>query len=244
MKSPVSHMNVIVARRPRHRDRRTPTLGEDGLQSVPDGGGLRGDDRDVVDGGLHAAQPTRTYVPERQFVRSRRRARGRLDRQARRRHDAAPRDRQAGHGVDEHVGGERVREPDEALERAVDAEARAGGEPHAVAVGDRGERGAAGRVELDPQAQPARRDARSATPGARARSARDERVAARARRFALARRIGSAPASNSTAISCSITGLRCPARRGRRRGGRSAPGSRGPSRSAGRPRTSCSSSRS
>ena len=40
-------------RRPRHRDRRAPALGQDGLQALPDGGGLRGEDRDVVDGGLH-----------------------------------------------------------------------------------------------------------------------------------------------------------------------------------------------
>ena len=62
MKSPVSHVNVIVVADARHRDRRAPTVGEDGLQALPDGGRLRGEDRDAVDGGFHAPQPTRTYV--------------------------------------------------------------------------------------------------------------------------------------------------------------------------------------
>src|SRR3954453_11492130 len=39
----------------RHGDRRTAAVGEDGLQALPDRGGLRGEDRDAVDGGFHAA---------------------------------------------------------------------------------------------------------------------------------------------------------------------------------------------
>src|SRR3954471_22767357 len=42
-------------RRARHGDRRTAAVGEDGLQALPDRGGLRGEDRDAVDGGFHAA---------------------------------------------------------------------------------------------------------------------------------------------------------------------------------------------
>src|SRR5262245_46496102 len=55
------------ARRPLHRDRRAAAGGQDLLQLAPDGGRLRGEDRDVVDGGFHAAHPTRTYV---RFLRS------------------------------------------------------------------------------------------------------------------------------------------------------------------------------
>ena len=103
-----------------------------------------------------------------------------------------------------------------------------------------------GRVELDPQRQPAARAARSATPAASRAQRGGERVAPRAqRRRAGASRTASAPASSSTAIELlEHRAARCRARRGRRRGAGRAPGSRGSSRSAARPRTSCSSSRS
>src|SRR6476659_10892860 len=49
-------------RRARHRDRRASTVGEDGLETVPNGGRLRREDREAVDGGFHAPHPIRTYV--------------------------------------------------------------------------------------------------------------------------------------------------------------------------------------
>src|SRR4051794_17326686 len=64
-------------RRPRHRDRRAAAVGQNRLQAAPDGGRLRGEDRDVVDGGLHARQPTRTYVRPLRPIRPRARARAR-----------------------------------------------------------------------------------------------------------------------------------------------------------------------
>jgi hypothetical protein len=93
-----------------------------------------------------------------------------------------PGDGQARHGLLQHSLRERVGQPDEAFERAVDAEARAGGDAHAVVVGDRGQGGAARRVELDPQAQPARRE-REAPLG---RQCRGQRVATGAKQLALA----------------------------------------------------------
>ena len=102
---------------------------------------------------------------------------------------------------------ERVGEPDEALERAVDAEARPGGQAHAVLRGDRGERAAARRVELDPERQAAAAGARSASRAASARSA----AASASRRARSAARWGistaSGSASSSVATSCSTTGL-------------------------------------
>src|SRR4051794_14967999 len=45
-----------------HGDRWAPAVGEDRLQALPYGLGLRGEDRDAVDGGFHGADGTRTYV--------------------------------------------------------------------------------------------------------------------------------------------------------------------------------------
>src|SRR4051812_46744006 len=42
-------------RLPRHRDRWVAASGQKGLQALPDGGWLGGEDRDAVDGGFHAA---------------------------------------------------------------------------------------------------------------------------------------------------------------------------------------------
>ena len=76
-----------------------------------------------------------------------------------------------------------------------------------MAVGDRGQRGAARSVELDPQAEAAVGECGSATPGG-ARAAARANVSRRARAPSRWRsRTASAPASSSTAISCSSTGL-------------------------------------
>src|SRR6478609_8094648 len=45
-----------------HRDRWAAALDQDGLEALPDGRWLRGDDDDPVDGGFHTAEHTRTYV--------------------------------------------------------------------------------------------------------------------------------------------------------------------------------------
>jgi hypothetical protein len=80
--------------------------------------------------------------------------------------------------------GERVGEAQEALERPVHAEARAGGEAHAVLDRDGAQGAAARRVELDPEREAAGRE-REAPGRELGAQCRGERVAALPQRRAV-----------------------------------------------------------
>src|SRR4051812_41184917 len=142
MKSPVSHVNVIVvADRVMAIGGLPPSASTASSRCHTDAGcGARIVMRWTA--GSMAAKHTRTYV---RLCHERRsglvHGRARLG-------DSAPRDREARGRFDENGFRKAVGEPEETLERAVDAEPRAGREPDAVAVGDRRQRRAPRGVEL------------------------------------------------------------------------------------------------